>query len=135
MCFSLGLFSVHVDRLDSCRISARGVPGYDSARRMSRRIWLPRGVAEFDLIILWPSISRLKNSFTIRFHAAAGAGVSSASPLLCGDSPLSLSWGRPLSSQRSGAGALGFAGSSAGEADGGVVVVDDSCARVVIVRL
>ena len=135
MCFSLGLFSVHVGRLDSCRISARGVPGFDSARRMSRRIWLPRGVAEFDLIILWPSISRLKNSFTIRFHAAAGAGVSSASPLLCGDSPLSLPWEIPLSSQRSGAITRGVAGSSVGAADGGVVVVDDSCARAVLGRL
>ena len=135
MCFPLGLFSMHLDRNDSCRVSARGVPGFDSERRMSRRIWLPRGVSEFDLIIRWPSISRLKNSFTIRCHAAAGAGVSSASPLLRGDSPLSLPRGWPWSSQRLGALVRGGPWSGAGSADGGVGVVEDPCARSFLGRL
>ena len=135
MCCSLGLLSVHVGRLDSCRISARGVPGFDSARRMSRRIWLPRGVSEFDLMIRWPSISRLKNSFTRRFHDVAGAGISSASPPLGDDSPLSLPRGRHWSSQCLGALSRRAAWSSAGAADGGGFVVEDPGARSFLCRL
>ena len=129
MCCPLGLFSMPLDLHDSCRGSARGVPGLDSERSMSRRIWLPRGVSEFDLIIRCPSISRLKNSFTMRCHATAGAGISSASPLFWDDSPMSLPRGEPWSSQHVGVLARGAPWSSAGAADGGVGVVEDPCAR------
>ena len=135
VCSAWGLFSGLLECSDSWRVPARGVHGFDSESRMSRRIWRPRGVSEFDLMIRWPSISRLKNSFTMRFHDVAGEGVSSASPLLGGDPPLSLPRGRPGSSRCLGALSRRAAWSSSGATDGGVFVVEDPCARSFLCRL